>query len=145
MGRLMSGFNSLELSGWRISPTFVDQSVTRLFPFETPGSIWTTKGVGPRPKLPTFFMFLRIILDCIIKTPLEQNIKQKPKEKKDFRNERQDSHTPSRRPGPFGADGGASTAHPPPASLQILSHSSPPLWPFCQPRRLFLHQQPLRD
>ena len=53
MGRPMSELNPLEIFGRRISLTFVDQLVPRPFPFETPGSIWMARGVGPRPKVPT--------------------------------------------------------------------------------------------
>ena len=53
MGRLMSRLNPLEISGRRVEPAFVGQSVPGPFPFETPGSVWTTRGVGPGPKVPT--------------------------------------------------------------------------------------------
>ena len=49
----MSGLNPLEESGWRVSLGFVSQLVPRPFPFETLGSVWPARGVGPVPKVPT--------------------------------------------------------------------------------------------
>ena len=52
-GRLISGLNPLEISGWRVGQTFVGQSGPGPFPFETLGPIWPAMGVGHGPKVPT--------------------------------------------------------------------------------------------
>ena len=53
MGRLMSRFNPLEISGRRVGLTFVGQQGPRPFPFETHGPVWPAMRVGPGPKVPT--------------------------------------------------------------------------------------------
>ena len=57
MGQLISGLNPLEISGWRIGSSFVGQSVPRPFPFETPGSVWTARGLGLGPRYPQCPLF----------------------------------------------------------------------------------------
>ena len=57
MGRLMFGFNPLEISRRRVGQTLVGQPGPGPFPFETLGPVWPAMGVGPGPKVPTMPLF----------------------------------------------------------------------------------------
>ena len=63
----MSGPNPLGISEQRVDPTFVGQPVPGPFPFGTIGSVGPTRGIGPRPKVPTLTRVFRERGCCYLK------------------------------------------------------------------------------